>query len=428
MNRRLTWDDFYGLQRFGMTPNLDNIRLFCDRLGHPESAYPSIHITGTNGKGSVTAMLDAILRVSGLTVGMYTSPHLLHFEERIRVNARLIPEEAVFDFLEEHWEFIGRHHCTFFEVATAMGLDHFRRSGIELAVVEVGLGGAYDATRVVQSILSLITRVDLDHTERLGETREEIARDKAGIFRRGFPALSGDQQPEVISVLESRAEELGAPFHLAPDLVRFARPRMTTGWISVTASLTRANPPSDLGRITCPLTGSFQFENLRLALAAASLLRSRYPQITPETIRTGLAQVAWPGRLQELSQRPRFVLDVAHNPAAVLASLQNVQKIWKPRRIIVIFSALRDKDIGGMIAHLKSFAAVGFMVPLSPPRGMGFEDIQSIPGHFGWNARVVESVSMAVEESFSQVERGDVILAIGSHYLVEEVLNSPKFH
>jgi len=202
---------------------------------------------------------------------------------------------------------------------------------------------------------------------------------------------------------------------------------MTRDQVSVTASLAGPNPPSDLGRITCPLTGSFQFENLRLALAAASLLRSRFPQISPQAIRTGLAQVTWPGRLQQLSHQPRFILDVAHNPAAVLASLQNVQKIWKPNRLIVIFSALRDKDIAGMIAHLKSSASIGFIAPLPLPRGMGFEEIRSVPSQFGWNARVVESVSIAVEESFSMAGSGDVILAIGSHYLAEEVLKSPKF-
>ncbi len=428
MNRRLTWKDFYGLQRFGMTPNLDNIQLFCERLGNPERAFPCVHISGTNGKGSVTAMLDSVLRNSRLKVGMYTSPHLIHFEERIRVGGHLIPEHAVFDFLEEHWEFIYEHTCTFFEVATAMGLDFFRRSGVDLAVVEVGLGGTYDATRVVQSILSVITRIDLDHTERLGGTREEIARDKAGIFRRGFPALSGNQQPEVVNVLRARAEELGAVFHMADDLVELTRPRISRNHISATALQKELNTPLKLGRITCPLTGSFQFENLKLALAALSILASQFQQITSQSIQSGLACVSWPGRLQELRRQPHFILDVAHNPGAVLASLQNVQNIWKPDRIIAIFGALRDKDIAGMIAHLKQFCPVGFMVPLPPPRGLRFDEIQSIPAQFGWNARAVQSVNQAVEEGFAIARKWDLLLAIGSHYLAEEVLKNPEFH
>ncbi|HEX7343258.1 MAG TPA: folylpolyglutamate synthase/dihydrofolate synthase family protein [bacterium] len=428
MNRRLTWNDFYGLQRFGMTPNLDNIRLFCERLGNPEQAFPCVHISGTNGKGSVTAMLDAVLRNCRLKVGMYTSPHLIQFEERIRVDGRLIPEDAVFDFLEKHWKFISEHSCTFFEVATAMGLDYFRRSGVDLAVAEVGLGGTYDATRVVQSILSVITRIDLDHTERLGETREEIARDKAGIFRRGFPALSGDQQPEVVNVLRSRAEELGAVFHMADDLVGLTRPRISRNHISATVSFRQLDLPLNLGRITCPLTGSFQFENLKLVLAALSLLAMQLGQITSQTIRNGLASVSWPGRLQELRRQPHFILDVAHNPGAVLASLHNTQNIWKPDRIIAIFGALRDKDIAGMIAHLKQFCPVGFMVPLPPPRGLGFEEIQSIPARYGWNAKAVQSVNQAVEEGLAFARKRDLILAIGSHYLAEEVLKNPEFH
>jgi len=418
----LTWQDFYSLQRFGMTPNLDNIRLFCERLGHPEASYPSIHVGGTNGKGSVTAMLDCVLRSAGMKVGMYTSPHILRFEERIRVGGQLIPEKDVFEFLGEHWDFIESHCCTFFEVATAMGLEYFRRGGVDVAVVEVGLGGTHDATRVVQSLLSVVTRIDLDHTDRLGNTLEQIAAEKAGIFRSGYPAVTGDQRPEVLAVLKARTKEIGAEFLQAKDLISLASTSITSRQISGTATLKCLQPPLILKRWKCPLVGAYQIENVRLVLAASSLLMAQFQQINVAAIVRGIETVKWPGRLQELRRNPHLILDVAHNPGAVCAVVQNVREIWKPRKTIVIFSALRDKDIPAMMTCLKGTASEAFIVPLPPPRGMSLEEISALARKAEWNARPVLSVSEAMTAALRLAGRKDLILAIGSHYLAEEVL------
>lgn len=423
----ISWQDFYSLQSFGITSDLNNIRLFCRRLGNPEQAFPAIHVGGTNGKGTVTALIESILRSAGLRTGMYTSPHILRFEERIAVDGQPIREGEVFEFLEEHWGFIQDHHCTFFETATAMALDYFRRSNVEIAVVEVGLGGTYDCTAVINAILSIVTRIDLDHTERLGISLEQIAADKAGIFRRGYPALTFNQRPEVSSVLKTRAGEVGAPLVLSEEIADLSSLSISPHGISGTADLKKAHTSFKIDHWKLPLTGFFQTENLQLTLAACCLLMNRYPAINPDAILRGISTVAWPGRLQILGEDPVVVLDVGHNPGAVQSSLQSVLKIWNPKRLSTIFSALRDKDVVGMMNILKEESDSGFVVPLPPPRGLTLEEIVSLAEKTGWNAIGVPCATDALSLAVKTADPDDVIFIVGSHYLAEEVLKKQEF-
>jgi len=420
LSHRPTWDEFYSLQRFGIHPDLDNIQRFCRRLGHPVRAFPSVHVAGTNGKGSTVALLDSILRRAGLTVGRYTSPHILRFEERILVGGEMIPEAAVFDFLQEHWDFIREHGLTFFETATAMALDYFRHRQVDVAVVEVGLGGTWDATRVVQSLVSVVTRIDYDHTDRLGSTLEEIAGDKAGIFRPDRPAVSFRQRPEVLAVLKSKAQQTGASFFLAEDLVALSSlelsPERTTG----AASLTHTHPPIHLRSWECPLVGSYQVENIMLALAAGELLREHFPTIDERAIKAGLSGVSWPGRLQVLRRRPWVVVDVGHNPGAVRETLRNARELWRPRRLLAVFSALKDKDVAGMLAGLRDGADLTILAPLPPPRGLTLADLEAQARQVDWTPRSAGSVAEALRLALDLADSEDLILALGSHLVAEE--------
>jgi dihydrofolate synthase/folylpolyglutamate synthase len=409
-----------------MTPDLSNILRFCERLGHPEATFPSVHIAGTNGKGSITALLDSILRASGYKVGMYTSPHITRFEERIRVHGELIEEEKVFDFLEEHWQFIRDNQCTFFEVATAMALDDFRRSAVDVAVVEVGLGGTYDATRVVKSILSVITHIDLDHTDRLGGTLELIAAQKAGIFRAGQPAVTYRQHSGVLPVLKESAGATGTELYLAEDLVSLASLTVTPKLISGKATLRHIGGGIPLPRWKCSLTGAHQIGNIRLALAASSLLIDQFPRICPDSIVTGINSVKWPGRLQVLHRHPTLIVDVGHNPDAIATTLQSLHKIWKDRTVHVIFSALRDKDIPAMMAPLKNEKGKAFIVPLPPPRGLSLDQLHDFAKASHWRVTPCAEVSQALKLAQREAGPEDIILAIGSHYLVEEDLKTQK--
>jgi dihydrofolate synthase / folylpolyglutamate synthase len=355
---------------------------------------------------------------------MYTSPHLLRFTERIRVNGKEIPEAAVLDFLSEHWDFIQAQHCTYFETATALAMDYFRRTKIHVAVVEVGLGGRYDATRIVQTILSIITRIDLDHTDRLGNSLEEIAKDKAGIFHTGASALTGRQHPQVARVLKEAAADLGANYYLAEQQVALSDLTLTPRSITGKAAFLTGTAPDSIFDWKMPLTGSHQIENLNLSLAACTLLKERFPDIITEAVREGIRRVRWPGRLQVLKNKPTLIVDVAHNPAAVRAVLQSVQDLWKPKKLTVIFSALRDKDVAQMMTQLQAQAHEVILVPLQPPRGYSFAEITALFRQSGWRARTATSTEAALRDVLAGATPDDIVLALGSHHLVEEVIKN----
>lgn len=404
-----------------MTTGLDNIKLFVDHLGHPETKFPSIHIAGTNGKGSVTAILDSILRSAGLSVGRYTSPHILRFEERIHINGQPVSEEVVFGFLETHWDLIQEKHFTFFETATAMAFQTFADVSIDIAVVEVGLGGTHDATRIVNSVLSLFTSIDIDHTDRLGKELIGIAQDKAGIMRSGVPVVIADQHPEVNDVLSSSAQKIGSVLYKAEETVQFTSLQLTSEGIIGSAVI---NGSMAINSFHLPLTGSFQIDNLKLALAACSILSKRYPDITTEAITDGLENTHWPGRLQVLQNSPTVILDVAHNPAALKRVLTEVKSIWKPNRIITIFGVMADKDVSSMIAVLANQVDKGILVSLKCERSLNVEDLQEIADQSGWNAESASSVEDSINRAHKAARPGDVILIAGSHYLAEEVLKT----
>jgi dihydrofolate synthase/folylpolyglutamate synthase len=424
VKKTITWEDFYGLQRFGMTRGLDNIRKFCERLGHPESAFRAIHVAGTNGKGTVVAILDSVLRAAGLSVGRYTSPHILHFNERIHENGLPIADEAISAFLNDHWTFIEANHCTFFETATAMALQTFSESGVEVGVIEVGLGGTYDATGVVDTILAIMTRIDFDHTDRLGSTLKQIAHDKAGIFRPNVSAVVSCQQPDVIGVLRDRANEIRAKFALSSDLVSFPSYSITPSGIKGDARLTRAVEIQDF---YLPLAGSFQLENLQTALAAVCELKSRYSALDAYAVKTGLAQVNWPGRLQVLRTEPTVLLDVGHNPGSLREVYYNITAIWKPVRILTIFSALNDKDVPAMLSVIKANSQTGWVIPLQATRGLTEDELKSLVRASQWEAEFADNAQVALQNAMLAAGSKDVILIIGSHYLAEEVLKNGKY-
>lgn len=426
MKKSLTWQDFFSLQRFGITADLRNIHLFCERLGHPESKFPSVHIGGTNGKGSVAATLDSILRAGGFKVGMYTSPHLLRFEERIRINGDPISKEVVFQFLEKHWEFIQNEPCTFFETATALALDVFRNEKVDIAVIEVGLGGTYDATRVVHSILSVITRIDFDHTDRLGNTLTEIADNKAGIFVKGKQALTGDQPPEVLDVLRKRAEWIEAPFFQSDDLVTFSSVQFSPQGITGDAILRCNDAEIQLRNFHFPLSGFYQIENLKTAMAASAILSDGIYAVNEKSIATGIRSVSWSGRLQILREKPYLIADVGHNPGALKNALHSLRKIWNPRKIIAVFSALRDKDVFAMLKHLQEGVDEILLVPLSCERGLSLAELCAIANAAGCICGQKKTVSAALKTALRAANPEDLILVIGSHYLVGELLKIGK--
>src|SRR3984885_11035104 len=355
--------------------DLAHMRVLLSAMNHPERTFPSVLIAGTNGKGSTAATLASIMRESGLKTGLYTSPHLIRINERIRVNGEEIGDA---DFAGLHGE-VDRvaerlvvqgelpWHPSFFEMMTAIAFAHFARKQIEIAVLEVGMGGRLDATNVAEPVVSVIADISLDHQKFLGNTVTEIAREKVGIIRPGGVAVTLPQQPEANDVIGNTILDLGARGVSAVPYVPPVSPG-SADYLSTTAALNLLNaktiedrprasryPLEVMGKrilVESPLAGRHQLRNVALAVAVAEQLSHQgFPGVTPESIEGGIRQTRWPGRFQVLHSHggwPEIVLDVAHNPAGAWALRSTLSERYADRRLIFVFGAMRGKAIAEM--------------------------------------------------------------------------------
>jgi dihydrofolate synthase / folylpolyglutamate synthase len=373
----------YSTQQFGIKLGLDNIRSLLKALGDPHEHLSFLHVAGTNGKGSVCAMLDAVLRAADHKTGLYTSPHLLDFRERIRVDGKKIPREATSQGLEHlrrlaaGWD----HSPTFFEFATALALQHFAESDCEFVVLETGMGGRLDATNAVIPVVSVITPIALDHTRWLGKTVSEVAQEKAGIIKPGVPVVSAPQDSAAAEVIVRRAEELGCS-------LRFAE----AAWSG-----------AELG-----LHGRHQRRNATLAIAS---LQTGGLHVPDDIIARGLRNVRWPGRFQMIGER--FVLDGCHNPHAAEQLLLNWRDFFGTEQADVIFGALGDKDYSAMLKILAPISREVLLVPVRSERAAAPEILASAcPGPH----RIYPDAREALKAT-----RGKTLVT-GSLFLVGEVL------
>jgi dihydrofolate synthase/folylpolyglutamate synthase len=332
-----------GGEHAGMRPGLERIESLLEAAGHPEQRYTLVQIGGTNGKGSVAAMLAAMLRADGRRVGLYTSPHLVSFRERIRVNGAAIAEDAVVDGMEALGTLVARLDASMFEATTALALDHFVREGVDVAVLEVGLGGRYDATTVGRPAVTVLTSIDLDHQEVLGNTVGEIAEDKAHIVRSGV-AVSAQQVPEAAAPIVAHAAAAGVPLLMAGrDLTVTVRARSLEG-----QRVDCAGPDFRLDDLSLRLLGAYQPGNALLAVTAAHALGCR-----EGAVREGIARAHWPGRF-EVRRRPGgwLVLDGAHNPAGARALAESLAAYFRDTPMTLVLGVLRDKDGPGILEPL----------------------------------------------------------------------------
>lgn len=378
----LAW--LYSAQQFGIKLGLENTMRLLEALDHPERKCRFLHVAGTNGKGSTCAMMDAILRSAGYRSGLYTSPHLVDFRERIRVGGECIPEAAVAKLLgrmrdaTSGWD----HAPTYFELATALAIRHFADVGTDYVVLETGMGGRLDSTNVVTPMVSVITPIAMDHSQWLGDTIAQIAAEKAGILKAGVPAVSADQVPEAREVIASRANEVGAPLEFVGEPMN----------------------------VPVGLSGRYQKYNAALAVAA---LRVAKIPVSEDAITHGLACVQWPGRFQKLG---RFILDGGHNPHAAVRLVETWKEEFGSEKALVIFGALADKDYSAMLETLGNIAGELWIVPVRSARAA---DPSALAAASPVPVRVFESLSSALAESALQPRRG---LITGSLFLVGEAL------
>jgi dihydrofolate synthase/folylpolyglutamate synthase len=374
----LAW--LFDTQFFGIKLGLDNTRALLGASGNPQFRPGIFHVAGTNGKGSVCAMLDAIFRAGGLRSGLYTSPHLCDFCERVRVDGQMIPPETTEDILAEIRRTASGLNPTFFEIATVLALTHFAREGCEAVALETGMGGRLDATNAVTPLVSVITPIAMDHAQWLGATVEEIAAEKAGIIKPGIPVVSAPQEPGAAAVISARALELGCPLEFV------GRPYA-----------------GDVG-----LCGEHQKWNAALAAAA---VRTARPDIGEAAVAEGLRGVSWPARFQRIGGG--VVVDGAHNPHAAESLVATWKETFGAAKATVIFGALGDKDPGGMTGRLAEIAREFYFVPVASPRSTDPGTL-SAPVAF----RVFPSLARALEAA----SRPPVLIT-GSLFLAGEALS-----
>jgi len=423
--------------------DLAHMRVLLQGMDHPERRFSSVLIAGTNGKGSTAATLASILRASGLKTGLYTSPHLVRINERIRVNGKEISDD---DFAYLHGEvdrvaerLVERAelpwHPSFFEMMTAIAFEHFAREKVGLAVLEVGMGGRLDATNVVEPRVSVITDIALDHQKYLGNTVGEIAREKVGILRQGGVAVVLPHQPEANDVIGNTILELGARAVNAVPYVPPVSPGSSQYLVATTESsesaLVYRYPLAVLGELILaetPLVGRHQLRNVALAIAAAVELNSQgFSGVTAKSIARGIRETRWPGRFQVIAARagwPEMVIDVAHNPAGAWALRSALSEQYDDRPLIFVFGAMRDKAISEMTEILFPLAERVIATRPDNPRAASPEEIQQAAVRTGVEVETVEDVERALERARDLATAGTVVVVTGSIYLVGEVMRS----
>jgi dihydrofolate synthase/folylpolyglutamate synthase len=411
----------YALEHSGIKLGLSRIRSALERVGHPERAFASIHVAGTNGKGSVCAMLSGILQASGYRTGLYTSPHLLEFRERIRVDGRMVSPEEVVQGLEALWPAVREYGLSFFEATTLLAFWCFARRGVQVAVLEVGLGGRLDATNVVHPEVTLITSLALDHQKTLGPTLEAIAGEKAGILKPGVPLILATTSPEGLEACRRRAGELGVPVWRDREWLRVSR--VAWDWRGTRWSQAAARPglPRWLeDRWETGLAGIHQAENARLALLAAAVLADRGWRVAEESCREGLAQTRWPGRVESLEPRWPVVLDVAHNPEGIRALVRTLGPLCRGRPLVWVVGMVRGKDHAAVFRTLARLGGPVHVARPSHERGVGAEVLAAAARAQGLEVRVHARVTEALEAALEALPPRGLCVVTGSFFTYDE--------
>jgi len=424
----------FGLRRFGWRLGLETVERLLALLDNPQARVPSIHIGGTNGKGSTAAMLAAVLQAAGYRTGLYTSPHLLDFTERIRVNGAPIGADEVMRLTEDLKDLCAAHfapqlipnpptdrlpHPTFFELTTAMAFLQFARQGVEAAVIEVGLGGRFDATNVLIPQVAVVTNVSLEHQEYLGRTLPEIAMEKAGIIKASVPIVTATRG-ESFEVIRRTADDRKAP--LVNIHEAYAYTIRESGLVGQTLDL--AGPVRRYVALWIPLAGRHQAENAVTAVAAAEVLEGLGFHLGESAIRRGLSQVRWPGRLQIVSDHPRIILDGAHNPAgaqALAAFLEEHRSALN--RLIMVFGVLRNKDWQAMLAPLGPLADQTILTHPPADRGADPHDLLTADRYCS-KVEITADPGEGLALARTAAGPEDTILVTGSLYTVAAALRS----
>ena len=402
-------------------PDLGNIVELLDFLGNPQNKFKTVHVAGTNGKGTVSHTLASIFQECGYKTGLYTSPHLLDFRERIRVNGQMIPEQNVIDFIGNNKEKFEEMELSFFEMATGMAFDYFAKEKVDIAIIEVGLGGRLDSTNVIKPELSVITNISLDHVAMLGNTLAEIAVEKAGIIKPNTPVVIGETQPETKDVFISKAKECNAPIYFADQIVDCDKIHIES--LDYQKFDIWKNNELYLEAVEFPLLGYYQKKNLATVICAVDILKDKFT-IDKKDIVTGLEFVVkntnLMGRWQVLGRQPLVVADTGHNVGGIKEIVMQLSDMTF-RKLHFVLGCVNDKDIDGIL-HLLPHYAEYYFCKADIPRGLDANILAEKALEAGLRGNVYESVQQAYNSALNNASFDDVVFIGGSNFTVAEVI------
>lgn len=397
---------------------LSNTLLLDEHFGHPHRSYRTIHVAGTNGKGSTSHTLAAILQAAGYKVGLYTSPHLIDFRERIRVNGTPASKEFVIDFVEKERHFFEPLQPSFFELTTAMALLYFAKEKVDVAIIEVGLGGRLDCTNIIMPDACIITNISPDHTQFLGNTLEKIAFEKAGIMKRGIPAIIGETTPETKEVFLSHAAAMETPLHFAEEKKPLICATPADEGYEYTTTI--------YGNIKGELGGEYQIKNTNTILTAIGILKEKGYKIDGKAIQEGFRNVTsltgLMGRWQKVGENPRTVCDAGHNIGGIGYIVEQLKK-QKCRQLRIIFGMVNDKDISSVLAMMPKDAAYYF-TQASVARALPCRELKKQASTYGLEGCCYNNVSEALKTAYREADKDDFIFIGGSCFIVADLLSS----
>ncbi len=408
--------------------DLTNTLLLCEKLGNPQHRFKSIHVGGTNGKGSTSHMLAAVLQTAGYKTGLYTSPHLKDFRERIRINGEMIPEKEVVDFVAEQQGNISTIEPSFFELTVAMAFAYFAEEKVDIAVVEVGLGGRLDSTNVISPLLSVITNIGWDHMNLLGNTLTEIASEKAGIIKRKTPIIIGEYQSEIAQVFTEKAKQENAPLRFASEewvVQKVEDKEQLSEYLEVRVQPSNQTTSEFNNSILkLDLTGSYQLKNLKTVLSGLDELRQQQFNISADAVFNALKQVktltGLNGRWQILSRQPLIICDTGHNPEGMMEVLKNIAAT-PYRKLHFILGMVNDKDSSKILPLLPKEATYYFCKP-DIPRGLPAADLKQQAEKYHLKGTDFYSVKEALAAAKNKAKNKDLIFAGGSTFVVAEIV------
>lgn len=403
----------YSLQKYGIKFGLSKTSNLLRAFGDPHRGGKYIHIAGTNGKGSVGAILESILMKSGLKVGFFTSPHLVSFTERFRLNQVNIHRDQATALINEVYEAMDkREPPTFFEITTAMALIYFARSDVDVGIMEVGMGGRLDATNVIIPLVSVITNIGLDHNQYLGGTITDIAREKAGIIKPGVDVVTAVSQGPVKRLLQSLCKEKGAPLWSIGHDARYRR--LASGLFCYYGAR------EHYSNLPLGLKGRFQYRNAALSLLVLEILKEKGVSVSERHIRFGLADPFWPGRLEVVSSNPKIVLDGAHNTAAMRSLADSIERDFDFKDLVLVVGIMADKDIVHILREIVPLATKIIFTRPAYYRAAEPQRLLKVAEELGWNGEVRTPLPAAIDRAKNLADEKDLILITGSLFTVGE--------